>query len=152
MRTFVVTNEPLRVAGALTAGGLGGAVVMAILVNIFANLDAGQHAFTDVTPLVIFWNSVAFCLFTLPAAWFLGLPLYFVLRQLNLVRVWVGTVAGVVVGLAIPHAFGLLAAAISFQRPAVMPWQAALWFGLSGAAPGALVGFLLRGREPKVKT
>jgi hypothetical protein len=147
-----VTNELPRVVSVFTLGGFCGAVALAILVNVFANLDSGQHAFTDLTPLRIFWNSAAFCFFTLPAAWALGLPLYFLFRQVNLVRVWVAGVAGALVGLAIPYGFVLLAAAVSVQRPAVLPWQITLWFGLSGAAPGTLIGFLLRGRRPKVKT
>jgi hypothetical protein len=123
---------------------------LAILVNVFANLDAGQHAFTDVTPVSIFWNSVAFCFFTMPAACFLGVPLYLRFRQLNLLRVLVATVAGALAGLAIPYALVLLAAVVSFQRPAVLPWQVRPLVRFGGAAPGALVGILLHSSAASV--
>jgi hypothetical protein len=60
---------------------------------------------------------------------------------LHLLRVWVCTVTGAVVGIAIPYGFRLMGFTVS------LPWQAILWFGLSGAAAGAIMGALLRREE-----
>jgi hypothetical protein len=131
-------KEILRVAMVLTLGGFVAAIALAVLLLMLANSDSGRPLFTDVSLHRVFWSSLAFCLFTLPIAWSCGIPIYLLFRHLHLLRVWICEVTGAVVGIAIPYGFRLFGFTVS------LPWQAILWFGLSGAAAGAVMGALLR--------
>jgi hypothetical protein len=85
-------REALRVGAVLTLGGFCGAVVLAVLLIVFANVESAQPIFTDISLGRIFWSSWLFCFFTLPVAWFFGAPGYWLLRRFNLLRVWVCSV------------------------------------------------------------
>jgi hypothetical protein len=125
-----------RVGALLTVAGLAAAAALAILLTVLANLDAGQPASTDLRPAQIFWMSLAFCLFTLPIGGFVGVPLYWLARRFDLLRAWVGGLAGGAVGVATPYAFRLVGAEVR------LGWPAILWLGLSGVLAGWIVVLL----------
>jgi hypothetical protein len=127
-------REPLRVGLALFAGGVIAALAMAVLLTVFANIDAHQPVMTDLTLGHLVGMSVFFCFFTVPIAVVLGAPLYVLLRHFDLLRVSVCSALGAVVGVLAPYAFHLESA----------DWIGRAWFALSGAAAGALMGVLLR--------
>jgi hypothetical protein len=134
-------KEVWRVATALMLGAFAGALNLAFLLQIMANLDAGQPWLTDISLRRMFWMSLAFCLFTVPIAFSFGAPLYLLFRRLHWLRVWICAVTGALIAIAYPYSLHLFGFGVS------LPWQAVLWFVLSGATAGALAGFLLRHKE-----
>jgi hypothetical protein len=130
----------VRVGALLTVGGLAAAVALAVLLIVFANADAGQPISTELSPARIFWMSLAFCLFTLPIGWVVGFPTYWLARRFNLLRGWVGGLAGGAVGVAAPYAFRLVRAQVQLD------WPAMLWLGLGGVLAGWTVALLARAR------
>jgi hypothetical protein len=84
-----------------------------------------------------------FFLFTLPISWLFGVPLYWLLRRFNLLRVWVCSVLGGIIGMLVACAFWLLVPPVE--------WLPILWFVLSGAAAGTGAGWLLQ-RQVTVRT
>lgn len=137
-------REALRVGGVLTLGGFCGAVALAVLLTIFANVESAQPLFTDISLGRISWSSLLFCFFTLPISWFFGAPVYWLLRRFNLLRVWVCAVLGGIIGVVSAYGILLLSFVPTVQGVAI------LWFGLSGAAAGSIVGLLLRHPNPPV--
>jgi hypothetical protein len=129
-------SEGLRVGTALTLGAYAGAVGLAVLLIVVANVDSARPIFTDISSAAIFWPSLLFFLFTLPISWLFGIPVYCLLRRFNLLRVWVCSVLGGIIGVAVACGFHL------FTRP--VEWLPILWFVLSGAAAGTIIGLLLR--------
>ena len=83
-------------------------------------------------------SSLLFCFFTLPISWLFGAPVYWLLQRFNLLRVWVCSVLGGIIGVVGAYGFLLLSFVPTVQGVAI------LWFGLSGAAAGSIVGLLLR--------
>jgi hypothetical protein len=138
-------KEALRVATALTFGAVVGAIDLAVLLVVLVNLDSGRPLFTDASLQGLAWMSLAFCLFTLPIAWSFGVPVYLLFRRFHLLRVWVCAVTGAMVGIAVPYSCRLMGATVSLE------WHAILWFGVSGAAAGAVMGALLRREETPPK-
>jgi hypothetical protein len=128
----------VRVGALLTVAGLAAAVALALLLIVFANVDAGQPMSTDLSPARVFWMSLAFCLFTLPVGCFVGFPMYWLARRFNLLRAWVGGLAGGAVGVATPYAFRLVGAEVQ------LGWPAILWFGLGGVLAGSIFALLAR--------
>jgi hypothetical protein len=135
------TKEPLRVASALALGVFASAVALAVLLILLANLDSGLPLATDLSVLRIFMMSVAFCLFTVPITFSVGVPLYLLFRHFDLLHVWICTITGGVIALGFPYGFRLLGFGVS------LPWQAIFWFAMSGAAGGAVMGALVRPRK-----
>jgi hypothetical protein len=131
-------REALRVTIALTLGALLSAVALSVLLIVLTNMNSGQSLATDVSPQRVFWSSIAFCLFTIPIVFAFGAPLYLLYRRLHLLRVWICALTGGVIAISFPYAFRLLGADVS------LPWRAILWFGVSGAVGGALMGALVR--------
>jgi hypothetical protein len=131
-------REALRVATVLALGAFISALAMAVLLLLLANMDSGRPIFTDVSLRRIFWSSIAFCLFTGPIVFSFGVPLYLLYRRLQLLRVWICALTGGVIAIGFPYAFRLLGFGVS------LPWSAILWFGVSGAAGGALMGAFVR--------
>jgi ABC-type spermidine/putrescine transport system permease subunit II len=125
-----VNGNPMRVGLALALGAFAGAADLAVLLIVLANLDSGQPVFNEISLLRIFWNSVAFCFFTVPVSWVFGFPLYCLMRRVNLLKVWVCSLLGSIV-------------AVLPLVPWNVDWIALLWLGLSGAAGGTVV-LLLR--------
>src|SRR5256885_15501591 len=132
-------RQPFRVGAALTLGAFAGAAELAFLLSVVANVDSHLPIFNDVSFVGIFWMSVAFCLFTVPLSWVFGLPLYWLMRRFNLIRVWVCSVLGGIVGVA-----GFYSACLVPNAQCTVEWIPAIWLGLSGAAAGA-AGWLLLG-------
>src|SRR5438270_11599795 len=93
-------RPPFRVGAALTLGAFAGAAELAFLLTVFANIDSHLPIYNDVSFVRIFWMSAAFCLFTIPVSWLLGLPLYLLMKRLNLIRVWVCSLLGCIAGVA----------------------------------------------------
>jgi len=135
-------REVLRVATVLTLGALVGAIALSVLLIVFANLDAGRPLLTDVSLSRVFWQSLAFCLFTIPIAWLVGPPLYVLFRRLGLLRVWSCALTGGAIVLAVPYGFSFFGFGVSLSLWGI------LWFLGSGTIAGALVGLVLR-RHPK---
>jgi len=133
-------HEVRRVFLALFAGGLIAALAMAVLLAVFANIDAHVPVTTDLDLSHIVGMSVFFCFFTVPVAVILGVPFYWFLRRFGLLRVSVCSVLGASAGMLIPYVFHIEAALIGM-----------VWFGLSGAAAGAMMGMLLRRIRPSAK-
>ncbi len=136
-----MTNTPalrrgLSVGVVLTIGAYVGAVALAASLIVLANVDSGRPIFSDISLGGIFWPSLLFFLFTLPISWLFGAPLYWLLRRFNLLRVWVCSVLGGIIGMLIACAFRLVAPPIE--------WLPILWFVVSGAAAGTGAGLLLR--------
>ncbi len=136
-----MTNTPalrrgLSVGVVLTIGAYVGAVALAASLIVLANVDSGRPIFSDISLDGIFWPSLLFFLFTLPISWLFGAPLYWLLRRFNLLRVWVCSVLGGIIGMLIACAFRLVAPPIE--------WLPILWFVVSGAAAGTGAGLLLR--------
>jgi hypothetical protein len=129
------TRGTLRVGLALLTGGVIAALAMSVLLAVFANIDAHQPLMTDLTLSHLVGMTVFFCFFTVPIAVVVGAPLYVLLRRSGLLRVSGCSAVGGVVGLVVPYAF----------RLGGDGWMAMVWFGLSGAAAGAMMGVLLRG-------
>jgi hypothetical protein len=136
MRAF---HQPFRVVAALTLGALAGAAELAFLLNAFANVDSHLPIFNDVSLAGLFWMSVAFCLFTVPLSWVFGIPLYLLMKRFHLIRVWVCSVLGGIVGVA-----GFYSVCLVPNAQCTVEWIPVLWLGLSGAAAGTVVGLLLR--------
>jgi len=132
------TKELLRVGSALVLGAFASAAALAALLIVLANLDSGQPLATDLSALRIFMMSLAFCLFTVPITFSVGVPLYLLFRHFDLLRVWICTITGSVAALSFPYGFRLLGFGVS------LPWQAIFWFAMSGAAGGALMGAIVR--------
>ena len=132
-------RQPFRVGAALTLGAFAGAAELAFLLTVFANIDSHLPVFKDVSLVGISWMSVAFCIFTIPVSWVLGLPLYLVMKRFNLVRVWVCSLFGCIAGVA-----GFYSVCLVPDAHCTVEWIAVLWLGLSGAAAGTVVGLLLR--------
>ena len=129
----------VRVGAALTLGAFAGAAELAFLLTVFANIDSHVPIFNDVSFVRIFWMSVAFCLFTIPVSWLLGLPLYLLMKRFNLIRVWACSLLGCIAGVA-----GCYSVCLVPGAQCTMEWIPVLWLGVSGAAAGTLVGLLLR--------
>ncbi len=137
-------KKALRVAAVLTLGGSAGAIALAFLLVLLANMDSSRPLLTDVSLPRMFWSSIALCLFTVPITWTFGGPLYLLFRRFHLLRVWICALVGGALGVAIPYSFRLLGFGVS------LPWKAILWFVLSGAAGGAVMGLLLRRPTPLI--
>jgi F0F1-type ATP synthase membrane subunit c/vacuolar-type H+-ATPase subunit K len=131
-------HEVLRVGLAVLLGGFIAALALAVLLIALANVDAHQPATTDLSVDRILGSSFLFCFFTLPIAVILGVPLYLVLRRFNLLRVSVCSALGAIVGMLTPYSFRLVGAAVELSPVALV------WFALSGAAAGAVMGALVR--------
>ena len=85
-------SEPMRIAlGLLAAAGVSAACVSATLSSQYA---LGLFDWLGKTLI----GAGAFLVFSLPAAFLLGLPSFFLLKALGLLRWWTGTVAGVCAG------------------------------------------------------
>lgn len=135
-------REALRVAAVLTAGALVAALALSVLLLVFANMDSGRPVLADVSLSRTFWQTLAFCLFTVPIAWLAGAPLYVLFRRLGLLRVWICALTGGALALAVPYAFRFIGFGVSLSSWGI------LWFLASGTIAGALVGLVLR-RHPK---
>lgn len=133
-------REIRRLFLALFAGGLIAALAMALLLAVFANIDAHEPVTTDLDLSHVVGMSVFFCFFTVPAAVILGLPFYWFLRRFGLLNVPVCSVLGAAAGMLIPYVFHL--------KPALIGM---VWFVLSGAAAGATMGMVLRRIQPSAK-
>lgn len=129
-------RKGLPVGVVLTLGAYAGAVALAVLVIVLANVDSGRPIFRDISLGGIFWPSLLFFLFTLPISLLFGLPLYWLLRRFNLLRVGVCSVLGGIIGMFVACAFRL------FVPP--VEWLPILWFVLSGAVAGTGAGLFLR--------
>jgi hypothetical protein len=129
-------KEALRVAIVLMLGALVGALALAVLLLVLANADAWRPLLTDFSLQRIVFMSLAFCLFTFPIALVLGLPIYLLIRRFRLLRVSVCAATGAVIGIIAPYRFRLSTLDLS--------WQAILWFAVSGAVAGGVMGYLLR--------
>jgi hypothetical protein len=132
-RSLVEGQELRRLGLALFAGGLIAALAMAVLLGVFANIDAHQPVTTDLDLHHVAGMSVFFSFFTVPVAVVLGVPSYWLLRRLDLLRVWVCSALGAAAGVLVPYTFHLTADVMGL-----------VWFSLSGAAAGAVMGMLLR--------
>ena len=135
-------REALRVATVLTLGALMGAIALSVLLLVLANLDARRPLLTDVSLSRTFWQTLAFCLFTVPIAWLAGVPLYVLFRRLGLLRVWICALTGGAVAVAVPNAFRLIGFGVSLSSWGIF------WLLGSGTIAGVLVGLVLR-RHPK---
>jgi hypothetical protein len=135
-RFMLSLRKGLRVGVVLTLGAYAGAAALAVSLIVLANVDSGRPIFSDISLGGIFWPSLLFFLFTLPISWLFGAPLYWLLRHFNLLRVWVCSVLGGIIGMLVACAFRL------FAHP--VEWLPILWFVLSGAAAGTAAGLLLR--------
>ena len=116
-------REALRVGGVLTLGGFCGAVALAVLLMVFANVESAQPIFTDISLGRISWSSLLFCFFTLPISWFFGAPVYWLLRRFNLLRVWVCLCLGA--SLAWPR---LRISAVEFRAYRARGGNPLVWF------------------------
>jgi hypothetical protein len=131
-------REALRVTMALTLGAFLSALALSVLLLVLTNMDSGHPMATDVSPQRVFWSGIAFCLFTIPIVFAFGAPLYLLYRRFHLLRVWICALTGGAIAISFPYAFRLLGFGAS------LPWRAILWFGVSGAVGGALIGALVR--------
>jgi hypothetical protein len=129
-------REAVRVGIVLTFGSFVGAIALSVLLLVLVNMNAGQPLLTEFGLQRIFFMSLGFCLLTLPIAWVLGFPIYFLFRRFHLLRVSVCAAAGAAIGIIAPYRFLLFTLELT--------WQVILWFALSGAAAGATMGYLLR--------
>ena len=87
-------REALRVGIVLTVGAFVGAIALSLLLLALVNLDARRPLLTEFGLQRIFVMSFGFCLFTLPIAWVLGFPIYFLFRRFHLLRVSVCVLTG----------------------------------------------------------
>ena len=138
-RPPVTFRQFLRVGCALMLGAFASAAQLAVLLIVLANVDAGLPTFNDVELGRILGMGVAFCFFTVPVSWTAGLPLYFLFRRFNLLKVWVCAVMGALAGVL--SFYGIL---ILPGVHGVVEWRTAVWLGLSGAGAGTVVGLLVR--------